>query len=318
MANAREIIRGALTLIGVLAQGEAPSASESQEGLRRLNMLVSSWNAQLRTRAAIVQTIVPLVANQQYYTVGLGGDISMQRPLALANVGLLLNGRGSPVAVTSITRSDSTATATVTAHGFTTGQAVYITGATDPAYNGLVTVTVTGVDTFTYPITGQPVSPATGTITVATQATNSVEIPRALYTDAMWQANQVKNLSNVLFTGVYYNATQPLGTLALWPVPTTDENQLVLYTQQQFAGFANLTTDYTWPELPGYEEALEYNLATRLSTPYGRALPDDVARMASESLALLKRTNVRIVDAAIDPGLTDDRRGGYNINVGNY
>ena len=317
MANARTITRGALTLIGALAQGETPESAWSQEALRRLNLLVQSWNAQFLTSTAVLRTVVPLVADQQFYSVGVGGDINIIRPLALENVALLLAGQGTPVAVTSITSTASVATATVTAHGFTTGQAVYIMGAVQPAYNGLVSVTSTGANTFTYPISGSPASPATGTITVAEQATNAVEVPRAIYTDAMWQANQVKNLTNTLFTGAYYQATQPLGTLALWPVPNTDENQLVLYTLQQFSEFADLTTDYTFPSMPGYEEALEYNLALRLATPFGRALPDDILSMAQKSLALVKRGNYRLNDLQLDPTYARDRRSLFNIQTGN-
>jgi hypothetical protein len=315
--NARTIIRAALTDIGALAQGENVPAADAQEGLRRLNLLVSSWNAQNLTANAITRTVVPIVANQQFYSVGPGAQINIPRPMALANVGLLLAGFGTPVAVTSITSASSVATATVTSHGFTTGQAVYILGATQPQYNGLVSVTVTGVNTFTYPIQGSPVSPATGTITVTEQADAAVEIPRAIYTDAAWQANQVKNLTSTLFTGAYYNPTQPWGTLALWPIPTSSANQLILYTTTQFAAFADLTTDYTFTDMPGYEEALEYNLAVRLSTPFGRELPSAIASLASSSLALIKRGNVRLVDLEVDAALTANRGAWYNIQTGN-
>ena len=69
-------------------------------------------------------------------------------------------------AVSSITRSASTATVTTaSAHGFTTGQSVTIAGATQAEYNGTFTITVTGASTFTYTVTGTPATSATGTIT---------------------------------------------------------------------------------------------------------------------------------------------------------
>mgnify|MGYP006274652575 FL=1 len=70
--------------------------------------------------------------------------------------------------VSSITRSGTTATVTTSsAHGFTTGQKVVISGATQADYNGAVTVTVTGPTTFTYPVANSPATPATGTILLA-------------------------------------------------------------------------------------------------------------------------------------------------------
>lgn len=70
------------------------------------------------------------------------------------------------VSVSSLTSAGGTATATTAApHGYATGDFVTIAGADQAAYNGEVQVTVTGASTFTYPVAGGPVTPATGTIT---------------------------------------------------------------------------------------------------------------------------------------------------------
>jgi hypothetical protein len=63
--------------------------------------------------------------------------------------------------VSSITRSGSTATATVTAHGYISGQTINIRGAAQSQYNGNFAVTVTGANTFTYTVLGTPATPAT-------------------------------------------------------------------------------------------------------------------------------------------------------------
>lgn len=73
--------------------------------------------------------------------------------------------RGSSLTVSSITRSGTTATLTAAAnHGLATGAKVYVFGADQAEYNGLVTITVTGATTFTYTVSGSPATPATGTI----------------------------------------------------------------------------------------------------------------------------------------------------------
>lgn len=72
----------------------------------------------------------------------------------------------SAQAVTSITRAGAVATVTMAAaHGFGTGEDITIAGAAQAEYNGTVNITVTGATTFTYAVSGTPVSPATGTIT---------------------------------------------------------------------------------------------------------------------------------------------------------
>jgi hypothetical protein len=66
--------------------------------------------------------------------------------------------------VVSITRAGSTATATITGHGYSTGLYILMMGADQAEYNGIFQITVTGPDTFTYAVTGTPATPATGTI----------------------------------------------------------------------------------------------------------------------------------------------------------
>lgn len=75
-------------------------------------------------------------------------------------------GDAATTAITSITRASSTATVTTTAaHGFTTGQTVTISGANQAEYNGSFVITVTGLTTFIYAVSGAPATTATGTIT---------------------------------------------------------------------------------------------------------------------------------------------------------
>lgn len=74
---------------------------------------------------------------------------------------VLVNGFNS-VNVTSITRASTTATVTTSgAHGFATGDVALIALALQAEYNGEFVVTVTSSTTFTYDVTGSPVSPAT-------------------------------------------------------------------------------------------------------------------------------------------------------------
>ena len=64
-----------------------------------------------------------------------------------------------------IVSSAGTATVTHTGHGLQTDEYVRIAGANENEYNGAHQITVTGVDTYTYVVSGTPASPATGTIT---------------------------------------------------------------------------------------------------------------------------------------------------------
>ena len=75
---------------------------------------------------------------------------------------------GAPQAVLTLTSSGSTARATtLVAHGYTSGDSVTMSGATNSEYDGTYTITVVDATTFTYTITTGPADPTTlGTIIV--------------------------------------------------------------------------------------------------------------------------------------------------------
>lgn len=85
---------------------------------------------------------------------GTAGDL-----VALLDA-LLVDGYNS-VTLTSITRSGSTATATLTSHGFVKDRLVRIAGCDQTEYNGDFWITSTTSSTFTFEVSGSPASPAT-------------------------------------------------------------------------------------------------------------------------------------------------------------
>ena len=72
---------------------------------------------------------------------------------------------GTPVSVTSITLSGTTATVTATAHGLSDGDPALIAGANQAAYNGIKVITYVSSSVFTFETTAGTTTPATGTIT---------------------------------------------------------------------------------------------------------------------------------------------------------
>lgn len=87
--TANDLIASSLRLIGVLASGETPSASEANDGLTILNQMLDAWNTE---RLAIFtvqrQVVVPAVLKQAY-TVGSGGDFNIPRPSRIERVGVI-------------------------------------------------------------------------------------------------------------------------------------------------------------------------------------------------------------------------------------
>lgn len=141
----------------------------------------------------------------------------------------------------------------------------------------------------------------------------TVEIPRALLTNDMYEAIQIKDLQNAYYTGLYYNATWPLGNIYLWPVPNTTVNKLTLYRLAQLANFASLTASYDLP--PAYGLAIPYNLAVLMGTQWPAGVTPTLERLAIKTLADIKRPNTIMVDLPSDYP-AGNRWLGYNINTG--
>lgn len=323
MSAALPIIRAAFQDIGALDPLESLPPEWASDALRRLNALVSAWKTQpLASVLSIDRAIFNLQAEKQTYFIGEGAELNYPRPQDITAASLLLSGLGSPQTISSLTRVDLVATATCAAHGFAVNDQVFVYTTTgDSAWNGTQVVTsVPTSNTFTFTVLGNPISPATGTITVQgfTSLSSQVEIPISMLTISAYESIRIKGLTNSQFTQLFYNPTYPYGTVFLWPVPTTADNQLILYVNSLFQGFANLTRDYAFADVAGYESALEYNLAVRLASPYGRTCPDDITRLARESLGTVKRQNYTIADLPSDSAAAvgGDRRRQYNINTG--
>lgn len=114
-----------------------------------------------------------------------GGNFKLGAPFVVGRYDFFgavvqTEGGAAAQAITSITRSSSTATVTTTApHGLATGDVVVVSGATETEYNGDFSITVTGASTFTYAVSGTPATPATGTPVFATSGLSITGITRS-------------------------------------------------------------------------------------------------------------------------------------------
>ncbi len=85
MATARDIVTGALRLLGVVSQGETPQAEEASEGLEALNQMIEGWSNDNLFLPSITEETFSLVVGQASYTMGSGGDFDTVAPLGIEN-----------------------------------------------------------------------------------------------------------------------------------------------------------------------------------------------------------------------------------------
>jgi len=80
MDTARDIITESLLDLGVLADGETPTAIQAAGALKKLNGMLELWSLDNLLVYGMTENVLPLVSNQGIYTIGAGGDLDIPRP----------------------------------------------------------------------------------------------------------------------------------------------------------------------------------------------------------------------------------------------
>ena len=83
MATAGDIINGSLRLLGVLAEGEVPSAETSQDALNAMNQMIDSWNTERLAVFSTQDQVFTWPASTISRTLGPSGNFIGTRPILL-------------------------------------------------------------------------------------------------------------------------------------------------------------------------------------------------------------------------------------------
>jgi hypothetical protein len=83
MATAGDQINGALRLLGILAEGETPSAETSQDALSALNQMIDSWNTERLAVFSTQDQVFSWPPNVLSRTLGPTGDFVGNRPILM-------------------------------------------------------------------------------------------------------------------------------------------------------------------------------------------------------------------------------------------
>jgi hypothetical protein len=81
--TAADQINGALRLIGMLAEGETPSAATAQDSLSALNQMIDSWNTERLSVFSTQDQVFTWTPNQIHRTLGPTGNFVGNRPILM-------------------------------------------------------------------------------------------------------------------------------------------------------------------------------------------------------------------------------------------
>ena len=109
MTTARDVVKGALRLIGVISSSDEPSAEEADDGLTSMNQMLAAWSASRYTSASVPQTSFALTSGDGTYTIGASGDINATRPTTIYAAHITQGGIDYPLRVISLVEYESIA-----------------------------------------------------------------------------------------------------------------------------------------------------------------------------------------------------------------
>jgi len=127
----------------------------------------------------------------------------------------------------------------------------------------------------------------------------------------IWQKTTESSYPSYL----YYESSFPLGTIKLWPVPSS-ANTLNLNVYNQIDAFASTATTISLP--PGYERMIDYNLAVEIAPEYGVEPSPTIQNIAIDSKSRIKILNSKNIPVLRSPMRFLGSGGGGDVNIRSY
>jgi len=296
MTTPYDIITRSLKDIGALEAGESPSADAAQDAFDMLNDLCAQWSNENMMVFYKTEIIFQTVQNTVQYTLGPGGSVGATFTGSISGTTLTVpaNGVTAGAITMGMTLSGTGITAGTTIVGFNTGAG----GNVNEGGTYSVSKSQTAASTTITAYYERPLTIESAFVRVATQqggtniAGGYLDYPVAILSLEEYESLGIKQLNGPWAKMVYYQPSETLGTLYVFPNPSSGE--LHLFTSTIFRTFENYYETITLPQ--GFNMAMRWCLAERLMPMYGKASPTQITMInafASQSKATIKRTNMR-------------------------
>ena len=299
MAQPIDIISGALKDIGALAGGETPTAESVQDALNMMNGMIDQWSNESMMVSYKTEIIFPITPGQIQYTIGPGGTIGASFTGSIT---------GNVLTVTGITQGALSLGQTLAGTGIANGTTITAFGSGAGGNvndNGTYTVNISQTVSSTS-ISGyyqRPLAIQSSFVRINTNSNGTpivnggLDYPVAVLNLENYEMIGLKTLSGPWPKAMYYQPSDPLGNIFVWPNPS--QGEMHIFADTLFTRYATAYDSIVLPQ--GYELALRWCLAERLMPMYGKNDPAALAmigKFAADSKATLKRTNMRPIQAS--------------------
>ena len=294
MTTAIDIISRSLKDIGALEAGETPTADAAQDAFDMLNDMTDQWSNEQMMVFYKTEIIFHCVQNQIQYTIGQGGQIGAAFTGSISGFTLTVTSLSSGAVAIGQVLSGTGITAGTKITGFNTGAG----GNVNEAGTYTVSLSQTVAPTAIQAYYERPLGIESAFVRVTTTSGGvpiyggGLDYPVSVFSLEEYESIGLKSLNGPWAKGIYYQPSELLGTIYVWPNPA--QGELHLFASTLFRTFTNLTDTIQLPQ--GYNNALRWCLAERLMPMYGKSSQTQIAMInayASQAKATVKRTNMK-------------------------
>jgi hypothetical protein len=312
MTQPIDIVSRALKDIGALEAGETPTSDAAQDAFDMLNDLIDQWSNEQMMVFYKTEIVWAVTQNVTQYTIGPGGSIGASfigsisgTTLTIPASGLL---SGYITLGQTITGTGVTAGTTITGFGTGAGGSVNYAGTyTVSASQTVASTTISGYYQ-------RPLSINSAFVRVSTTSNGvpiyggGLDYPVSVLNLEQYNLIGLKSLNGPWPKAVYYQPSELLGNVTVWPNPS--QGEMHLFADTVFTRYGTLYDSISLPQ--GYTMALRWCLAERLCPMYGKASQTQLAMInafAAQSRATVKRTNMKPAQiASYDDVIVSGRR----------
>jgi len=299
MAQPFDIISRALKDIGALEAGENPTPEAAQDAFDMLNDIVDQWSNESMMVSYKTEIIYPISPGVTQYTIGPGGTIGAVFTGSISGNILTVTAIASGAIALGQTLNGSGITNGTTIVAFQSGAGGNINEVGTYTLNISQTVTSTTINSYYQ----RPLSINSAFVRINTYSNNQpitnggLDYPVAILNVEDYEMIGLKTLAGPWPKALYYQPTETLGNIFVWPNPS--QGEMHIFADTLFARYNTINDPIILPQ--GYSMALRWCLAERLMPMYGKASATQIGMInayASQAKATIKRTNMKPIQSA--------------------
>ena len=299
MTQPLDIISHALKDIGALEAGEVPTAAATQDAFDMLNDLVDQWSNEEMMVYYKNEIVYPITPGQTQYTIGPGGQIGANITGSISGNVLTVTAISSGAINVGQTLSGSGITAGTTIVAMLTGAGNNVNEAGTYTVNIYQSVASTAINLYYQ----RPLSIDSAFVRINTNSNGipivngGLDYPIAILSVEDYQMIGLKTLSGPWPKALYYQPSETLGNIYVWPMPA--QGEMHIFTDNLFQRYASINDTIVLPQ--GYSMALRWCLAERLMPMYGKSSATQIGMInsyAAQAKATIKRINMKPVQSA--------------------